>query len=193
MQRRDLLKERIYTLFDLAETGDLPSRAYGVFIVALIVSNVVSVTSYLVGASYVKTYASSLELFWTVSMVWFAAEYALKLWACEARGYRGWRGRLKYATKPLMVIDLLVLLPWLIPFLVPQSLLALKVFDLARLAKLAKGGKLAKSGKFAKLGKYLKFGKLHKTRVYTENLIETREATAPGTPPDATLPVRTEL
>ncbi len=173
---RTALKKRIYTILDLAEAGDWPSRAYDVFIVSLILSNVATVTSYLMGAAYVATYKAELTVFWTVSMVWFAIEYALKLWVCDVKGYAGWRGRLRYAIGPIMLIDLFVLVPWVVPFLVPQSLLALKIFDLARLAKLSKGAKLAKGGKFTKLtkfGKYLKFGKLHKTRVYTENLVET--------------------
>ncbi len=161
------LKKRIYSVLDLADAGHWPSRVYDVFIISLILANVATVTSYLLGAHYVEVYKQELSVFWMVSMVWFATEYALKMWACDVKGYTGWRGRLRYALSPIMLVDLVVLIPWVVPFLVPQSLLALKVFDLARLAKLTKGGKLAKGGK------YLKFGKLHKTRVYTENLVET--------------------
>ncbi|XP_068589909.1 potassium voltage-gated channel subfamily KQT member 2-like isoform X1 [Cebidichthys violaceus] len=54
---------------------------------------------------------SALYILEIVTIVVFGVEYIVRIWAagCCCR-YRGWRGRLKFATKPFCVIDIMVLI-----------------------------------------------------------------------------------
>jgi voltage-gated potassium channel len=52
----------------------------------------------------------------TVSLWVFSVEYVLRVWACTAspRYASPWRGRLRYALQPLVLIDLLAILPFVV-------------------------------------------------------------------------------
>ncbi len=73
-------------------------------------------------------------------MAVFTAEYALRLWSGPAGGWRGLRGRLRLAARPLLVIDLLAILPAYLTFLGVD----LRVLRMARMVRLARLAKLAR-------------------------------------------------
>jgi voltage-gated potassium channel len=81
----------------------------------------------------------SLHLFERASMALYTVEYILRMWACtsdEAYQHPVW-GRLRYATTPLLIIDLLVLLPFVAPVLMNVDLRGLRVFRLLLLIRLS--------------------------------------------------------
>lgn len=88
---------------------------------------------------------SAPRLFFLLEIVFiaiFTAEYALRVWSCTASDHprSGVLGRAKFTTKPLMVVDLLAILPFYLPFLGVD----LRVVRLLRVMRLARVFKLAR-------------------------------------------------
>lgn len=115
--------------------------AVDLFITLLIVVNVVAVmleTVAWLGDPYRALFAA-FELF---SVAFFTAEYALRLWSCtaDARYAEPVRGRVRYALRPLPLVDLLAVAPFYLEFLALDLRLvrALRLFRLFRIFKLAR-------------------------------------------------------
>jgi voltage-gated potassium channel len=72
----------------------------------------------------------------------FTAEYAARLWSCvEDRAGRyahHFRGRLRYALTPMVVVDLLAILPYYLSLLLPFDLVLLRSLRLLRVLKVAR-------------------------------------------------------
>lgn len=72
----------------------------------------------------------------------FTIEYVLRLWSCTAnrKYHHPIRGRLRYAASPMMVIDLLAIVPFYLPMLGIdlRALRLLRLFRLLRIMKLAR-------------------------------------------------------
>jgi voltage-gated potassium channel len=136
-----MLRARIANV--LEPTGE-PSRAARVvnwLLFGLIAANLVA----LVLESVDSVHAAAPEAFrWFElgSLALFAGEYALRLWCCTAvPGYEGpIRGRLRFAFTPLALIDLLAILPLVVPAfgIDLRSGRVMRLFRLFRIAKLAR-------------------------------------------------------
>lgn len=89
-------------------------------------------------------YASLFWLFEIVSIGIFTVEYGLRLWTASLKkGYEGPWGWLRYAMTPLMIFDLLVLLPFYL-LLLPPSLFDprfLRIFRLFRILRIFRIGR----------------------------------------------------
>jgi voltage-gated potassium channel len=77
-----------------------------------------------------------------VSLAVFTVEYGLRMWvAVEQAPYLhsdGWKARLRYATSPIGVIDLLAVLPFWLAVVLPAEFKILLVFRIIRFLKLAR-------------------------------------------------------
>jgi voltage-gated potassium channel len=88
-------------------------------------------------------YSSVFESINTINLTLFVIEYVLRLYVIkEDKYYLGRMGRMKYALTPLMLIDLIVLLPFLFSFLgvdlsFLRALRSLRIFKLFRMGKFA--------------------------------------------------------
>ena len=109
---------RVHELLEESPSGDGISKALDYFIIGLIVINT--------AAEILETVKPVYELspgFFTgleaVSMALFTVEYLLRLWSCtaEPRYSHPLTGRLRYAFTPLLLIDLIALIPFYLPFL----------------------------------------------------------------------------
>ena len=121
--RRDILtlsriQRRVHVLLEVGEEGDRISRAPDFFIIGLIIVNTVAEILETVKPIYELSPAFFITLE-VVSMVIFTVEYLLRMWACTAdsRYSHPVYGRLRFAFTPLLLIDLLALLPFYLPFL----------------------------------------------------------------------------
>lgn len=87
-------------------------------------------------------YGPHLALFEHVSIGIFVAEYLARLWACveDPRYREPLAGRLRWMRSPLALLDLLVLLP----YLMPRSVLDLRVTRTLRLFRLFRSVKLVR-------------------------------------------------
>jgi voltage-gated potassium channel len=80
-----------------------------------------------------------LQLLEAVTVVAFTIEYLARIWSCTASSQYAHpvQGRLRYATRPLLLIDLLAVLPFYLAFLAPH-LVVLRAFRLMYFFRIAK-------------------------------------------------------
>ncbi len=132
-------RQRIYAILDVAAVGDLTSRFVDMVITTLIILNVIAVILESVPSLTARwgPYFHAFDLF---SVCVFTAEYALRMWACTAdpRYAHPVGGRLRFAARPLVVIDLLAILPFFLHLAMPLDMRMLRVLRLIRLLRVFK-------------------------------------------------------
>lgn len=133
------LKKRVYEIIEIASPDDVPSKIFDIFILTLILLNVLAVIAGTVESLYSK-YSVYFNAFEAFSVIIFTVEYFLRLWTCTVKDkYKNSiSGRLRFALTPLLIIDLLAILPFYLPmFFVFDSrfLRALRLFRLLRILK----------------------------------------------------------
>ena len=128
---------------DILEVGDgnQIGRVVNVFLIVLIIANGLAFAAETVSSVY-QRWGPELEAFNIFSVLVFTVEYVLRLWSSvEIPLYRRmphWRARLNFALRPMMIIDLLAILPFYVYLLVPFDLRALRILRLFRLFRLLK-------------------------------------------------------
>ncbi|HEY9808793.1 MAG TPA: ion transporter [Halomicronema sp.] len=133
------IKRRVYEVLEGSESQDWLSRLddFSVtFLVVLDVADFILKTS----PSFYSHYQLSLLSIERVALVYFTILYVLQVWSCtvDARYSHPIKGRLKYIFTPLVLIDLMAILPFYLMAIFPQFVLIefLEVFRLLRLLKL---------------------------------------------------------
>lgn len=142
----DRLKLRVYEIVEAARNGDRASRRFDIFMLALISANVIVVI--LETVKYVEAnYFLYLHWFDVISVAIFTVEYFLRLWSCTSSElYRApLMGRARYALTPLALIDLLAILPFYLPMLIPLDLRFIRIVRLFRIARVLKFGRYSES------------------------------------------------
>lgn len=133
------LRYRVYQLLEKAEDGDRASRLVDVGLFILVSVNVLAVSLETVDSLH-RAYA---DIFWwieVVSVFLFTLEYGLRFWSIAAsadeRGLSSLNARLSYVFSPTGIIDLVAILPSLLPLLFGSiDLRWLRILRLARLFK----------------------------------------------------------
>lgn len=137
------LRRRIYELVDVPsnEEGKRRYDWFDISLATLIVLNVVAVMVETIDAVNARA-ARVLAGFEVFSVTVFSLEYVLRLWSCTAdpRYAHPVRGRIRFALRPLAVIDLLAILPGLLPH-VGLDLRFLRVMRLFRILRVLKLGR----------------------------------------------------
>lgn len=135
------LRQRCFEILEVASAGDPASRLFDLAMITLIIANVLAVILGTVGSIQAR-YGTFLYAFEVFSVAVFTVEYLLRVWSCsvDPRYAHGLRGRLRFAARPLLVIDLLAILPFYLAFLAVdlRVLRAFRLFRLVRIAKLAR-------------------------------------------------------
>ena len=142
IEHPESLRRRVYLVLEGGRAGGVLGGIVEVFLIVLILLNVIGFT--------LQSIAEVEHLFWfdltaleIVSVAIFSVEYALRLWVSVEDPIMGelgpWRGRLRAAGRPLMVIDFLAVAPvyftMFFPFL---DLRFLRLVRLLRLLKIAR-------------------------------------------------------
>lgn len=132
------LKQQVHNLLDLADDGDLRSRAVDLGILGLIFLNVVALTLETVAPIHAM-HPAAFTWFERTSLIIFTIEYVLRLWSCTAdpRYRRPLMGRVRFVFTPLAIIDLLAILPLFLPLL-GVDLRFMRIVRLLRFFRLAK-------------------------------------------------------
>ena len=133
------IRRRVFEILEVANIGDSTSRVFDIALAGLILLNVVGVIVPTTGAL-----SAGEQRFWNmlepVSIGLFTLEYLLRLWSCAEDGsgrYRGAaRGRLRYLLTPLMILDLLAILPYYLGFSARMDLRFLRLFRLVSILKI---------------------------------------------------------
>jgi len=128
---------------DILEVGDGNpiGRVVNAFLIILIIANGLAFAAETVNSVY-ERWGPELEAFNIFSVIVFTIEYVLRLWSSVEipllHRLPRWRARLYFALRPMMIIDLLAILPFYLYLLVPFDLRALRVLRLFRLFRLLK-------------------------------------------------------
>jgi len=139
-ERRDL-KLRVREILEVAQPGDVPSRIFDIFILALIFLNVVAVV---IGSMRAidERYGLLLHRFELFSVVAFSVEYVARVWSCVSHNEysKPFTGRLRFMLRPMILIDLLAVLPFYLSFVHAdlRFLRAIRLFRIFRVAKLGR-------------------------------------------------------
>ena len=133
-------KRNIFTViqpFADASAGRLASRIFDDVIMLLIVFSVVSV---FLCTFRIPDWLLRILLhveFW--SLVVFTIEYALRIWTANLLypELGPFRSRIRYILSPMAIIDLISILPFLLPFM-PYTFVGVRAFRLVRLLRIFK-------------------------------------------------------
>jgi voltage-gated potassium channel len=139
------LKNRIAQLLDPAHSADVLSRGMNIGLMVLIFLNVLTVILETV-PSLANTHGPYLKTFEVFSVLVFTVEYALRVWVCDLNSHHaGIKGRINFMLSPLILIDLLAILPFYLPMLIPYDLRFLRILRLVRVFRLLKLVKYSQS------------------------------------------------
>ncbi len=132
------LKRQIFEIIQPAENGRIASRIFDIFIIALIFLSVASV--FIMTFRISEKTAEVLAGLEKTALVIFSVEYLLRIWTANLLypGIPGWRARLRYIRSGMAVIDLLAILPFYLPMLLPVNLVGIRAVRMVRLLRLFK-------------------------------------------------------
>ena len=135
------LRREVHDVLEVAGDAHPMGRVVNGFIIILIFLNAIAFAADTV-PELAGRYRWEFAAFNAFSVIVFTVEYALRIWSAVeipmlSRLSR-WQARLRYAMRPMMIIDLLAFLPWYLHWLYPLDLRLLRVFRLFRLLMLVR-------------------------------------------------------
>jgi voltage-gated potassium channel len=134
------LKRRVHKFLEVEADDRGWERATNLALATLIVLNVAAVMLETV-EDLRERYGPEFQAFEAVSVAVFSVEYLLRLWTCDADPrFRGLAGRVRFALRPMALVDLVAILPSLIP----GGSLDLRFARSVRLLRLARSLKFAR-------------------------------------------------
>ncbi|MBE6989213.1 MAG: ion transporter [Ruminococcaceae bacterium] len=133
--KHNSVKRRIFDIIQIGNQEDLPSRAFDIFLVAVILLNIAAM--FLETFDSLAAWRGLFETVETVTVAVFCVEYGLRIWTAEylfpgeSRGRAVWRFLRSYDG----IIDLLTILPFffLSGFVVFRMLRVVRIFHLFRI------------------------------------------------------------
>ncbi len=135
-----LSQQRILEILEKAKPGDKTSQYSDLFLSTLIILNLLAVSLESV-ESIGNVFRYEFYVFELFSVSIFVFEYLLRIWATGANGdgslSSSFKARLKYILGFTGIIDLLAILPSLLPLLFSVDLRWLRVLRLLRLLKIS--------------------------------------------------------
>jgi voltage-gated potassium channel len=135
------LRREVHDVLEVGGDVHPMGRVVNGFIIVLIFLNAIAFAADTV-PELAERYRWEFAAFNVFSVIVFTVEYALRIWSAVeipmlSRLPRG-QARLRYALRPMMIIDLLAALPWYLHWLYPLDLRLLRVFRLFRLLMLVR-------------------------------------------------------
>jgi voltage-gated potassium channel len=133
------LKKRVYEFLEKAKEGDTAGLIFDWFIMTLISLNVLAVTLATVQSISFR-YNKLFNIFEFISVMIFTVEYIFRMWSCTVneKFKHPLFGRIKYFFTPFAIVDLLAILPFYLPRLIPVDLRFLRALRLIRLFRVLK-------------------------------------------------------
>ncbi len=131
-------KSWIYEMIQPDASNSVKTALFDFIVMSLIVTSVVIV--------FVVTFdlpPRTLEMLKAVEdgiVVVFTVEYALRIWTANLlykdSGFIG--SRIRYVVSPMAIVDLLAILPFYLPFVLPEGMLGIRALRLIRLLRVFK-------------------------------------------------------
>ena len=128
----------VFNVIQPAGKGNIASKLFDAFIISLILISILSV--------FVMTFQlpprgyAMLNRVEKTAVIIFTVEYLLRIWTADLLfpDSTPLRARLKYMVSGMAVIDLLAILPFYLPMILPVDLLGIRAVRLVRLLRLFK-------------------------------------------------------
>lgn len=132
-------RKSVYAVLEQDTAGHFFSRLIDLLLIVLIAANIIVVSLETIPQMHAR-YADAFWRFELFSVLVFTAEYLLRLWSCvEDERLVGRRfARLRFASRPMALIDLLAILPFYLSFMIGFDLRVLRVLRLMRIFKLTR-------------------------------------------------------
>ena len=131
----------VHNILEVGSEAHPAAYFVNAFIIALIVVNAIAFAAETVPEVAAK-YGAGLDHFNNISVAIFSIEYILRVWSAVdipmLSRLPHWRARLRFMLRPIMIIDLLAVLPDYLQWLIPIDLKILRVFRIFRLLKIAR-------------------------------------------------------
>lgn len=128
-------KKRVFSIIQIGNREDLPSRAFDYFIVAVILVNIAC--TFLETFAVMEPYMHVLRVVEQLTLLVFCVEYALRIWTAPLLypGLTPWKAVIKFLHSYDGVVDLLTILPFffLDGFIVFRMLRVVRIFHLFRI------------------------------------------------------------
>jgi voltage-gated potassium channel len=138
--RRSTARERAFEILEHGRRRDLASRVLDWILVTVILADV-AVTLAQTQTEIQSAYSEDLQLFDRLCVLVFAIEYAARLWVAPEhlmlQRLGAWRARARFAATPMMVIDALAFVPFILELAFP-GLALVRLTRLIRFLKLAR-------------------------------------------------------
>jgi voltage-gated potassium channel len=142
------VRKRVYEILTLPRRNDVLGRVLNGALMLLIAVNVVA-SAIETDVEIARRAPRFFDVLEVVSVIVFTIEYVLRLWSCTADPvYRGAiRGRIRYALRPSLLVDLVAILPSYIELFLPGALdlRFLRVLRLLRVFRLLRHGPFAEA------------------------------------------------
>ncbi len=122
-------KKRIFDIIQIGKKNDLTSRAFDIFIVLVIITNIAVL--FLETFEEFSVYSSRFKVIETVTVVIFCIEYLLRIWTAEYL-YPG-KGHFKAVIKFLVSFDGIVDLCTILPFFFLSGFIAFRMLRVVRI------------------------------------------------------------
>jgi len=135
------LRQKIYDLVNVPPEAGRTLDWFDLSVGILIILNIVALMLESVD-SISAQYAGPMLIFEVFSVAVFSAEYLMRIWSCTVRPEfrHPVTGRLAYVIRPMMLVDLLAILPTYLP-LIGIDLRFLRVLRLMRILRVLKLGR----------------------------------------------------
>jgi voltage-gated potassium channel len=134
------VRRRVHEILT-SQADDSAANLVDGVLVALIFANI---AAFVAGShrEIEERFGAALGIFEAISVLVFSVEYVLRMWSCveAADASSPWRQRFRQALRPLMIVDLLAILPFYLP-LVAADLRPLRVLRVLRLLRVLKLGR----------------------------------------------------
>lgn len=138
---RVTLRRRVYEILEGTRDNDRIADQFERFLVALILLNIAAFAAETV-PSLRAGYGAWFDLFETVSVIFFTLEYVARLWtAVEVpflKRMPPWQARLNWAQRPLLIIDLVAILPFYLQHAFGLDFRIVRALRLMRFLKLSR-------------------------------------------------------
>lgn len=135
-----MIKEALFEMLEIENPDNKITNRFERFMFILIVLNL-AVTIFATVKTIQDRFGFYIHLFDMFSLAVFTGEYLARLWVCNLdKRYKPLlTGKIRYMFTPMMILDLLVIIPFFIPMLYDtRSLLILRIFRIARILKLTR-------------------------------------------------------
>ena len=132
------IKKYIYEIIGSPEKPSKVSKAFDFFIICLIILNIIAV----IADTFDLPSLADSVLWWfeCISVIIFTIEYLLRIYVADLayKELSPFSARLRYLRSFMAVIDLLAILPFYIPYIIPIDLRILRMLRIIRLLRIFK-------------------------------------------------------